>query len=68
MAKSVFFTEETMNGMDQLVKTELGRAAVDYGKGNFLLGATTAVAFGAVGWCVVEAGKLAVSIVKYLKA
>ena len=68
MAKNVFFTEETMTGMDQIVKTELGRAAVNYGKGNFLLGAACTVAFGAFGWCAYETGKLAVNIVKYFKA
>lgn len=68
MAKNVFFTEETMAGMDQIVKTELGRAAVDYGKGNFLLGAASALAFGMFGWCAYETGKFAVNVVKYLKA
>ena len=68
MAKNVYFSEETMKSIDQLVTTENGRAVVDFGKGNFLLGATTAVAYGLFGWGVVEAVKLGSMIYKYLKS
>ena len=68
MAKNVFFSEETLNNVEQLVTTENGQAIIDYGKGNFILGGATAAAFAAFGWVVYEAGKLAVSVVKYLKA
>lgn len=68
MAKNVYFSEETMKGIDRLVTTEDGRAVVDYGKGNFLLGATTAVAYGVFAWGVVEAVKLGTLIYKYMKS
>ena len=68
MAKNVFFSEETMNGVNQLVEAGNGRTVVDYGKGNFLLGAYTAVTYGIFGWAVYEAVKTGVAMWKYLKS
>ena len=68
MAKNVFFSEGTMDAVGQLVETENGRAVIDYGKGNFLLGGFTAVAYGLIGYGVYEAAKLGVLIYKYLKS
>jgi hypothetical protein len=68
MAKNAFFSDELMQNVEQLVTTEHGKTLVDYGKGNFVLGASVAVAFGAAGYLVYEAGKLAVQVVRYLKS
>ena len=68
MAKNVFFSEDTLNAVGQLVETEHGRTVIDYGKGNFLLGGLTAVAYGMMGYGVYKAAQLGVLIYKYLKS
>ena len=67
MAKIKFFSEETMKGINELATTENGRAVIEYGKGNFLLGATYAVAFGMTGYTVYQAVKAARYIADYLR-
>ncbi len=68
MAKNAFFSEETMKVVDQLVTTEHGQTVIDYGKGNFLLGGFTALAFGAAGFVVYKTIELGGLVVKYLKS
>ncbi len=67
MAKNVFFSEETMKGINQLVETEHGRTVTEFGKGNFVLGGVTAIAFGAVGYAVYKAVGLGSYVIKYLR-
>lgn len=69
MAKNVFLNENNVKVIDKLVvDAESGRAIVNYGKENFLLGAASAAAFAATGYCVYEAVKFGVTVVKYLKS
>ena len=68
MAKNVFFSEETMNGMDKIFEADMGEAAFKYGRGNFLLGAATTVYYGMVAYVAYQAYGITKSIVKYLKA
>ena len=68
MAKNVFFSEETMNGMDKICEAGMGEAAVKYGKGNFLLGAATTAYYGMVAYVAYQAYGITKSLVKYLKS
>ena len=68
MAKNVFFSDELMNNVEQLVKTEHGKTLVEYGKGNFLLGGASALVLGAACYGVYQVGKFAVTVVKYIQS
>ena len=67
MAKNVFFSKETMDGMEKICETGLGESAVNYGKGNFVLGAAVTVYYGLVAWTVYQAYGITKSLVKYFK-
>lgn len=67
MAKIKLFSDETMKGINKLVATEDGRAVIEYGKGNFLLGGLYTVAFGLTGYSVYYAVKAACHIADYLR-
>lgn len=68
MAKIEFFSEDTMKTVGKLMETENGRAVIDYGKGNFLMGGLTTVAFVVTGYTVYKAIKFGALVVEYLKS
>ena len=68
MAKNVFFSKETMDGMDKICEAGMGKPAVEYGKGNFLLGAAVTVYYGLVAYTAYQAYGITKSLVKYLKS
>ena len=67
MAKNVFFSEETMKGINKLVTTENGRVVIDYGKGNFLLGSVITVGCITTCYSVYQMIKCGCHVVKYLR-
>lgn len=69
MAKNVFLNEDNIKTLDKLVVSEsCGQAIVNYGKENFLMGGLAAAAFAMTGYCIYEAVKFGVTVVKYLKS
>lgn len=68
MAKNVFLNDENIKTIEKIVvDPENGRAVINYGKQNFLVGGITAAAFIMTGYTIYKAVDCAVSVVKYLK-
>ena len=65
MEKNVFFSEETIQNVERICRTEDGKTLVAYGQGNFKLGVAAAAGLALSAYGIYRAGRAALGLAAY---